>query len=142
MHSGRSEKNKEVFVRRFVLTLLAMAACLGAQEFRGTLTGRVTDPSGSGVPNAKIVVTQTETNARSQTVSGPDGNYTVPFLAPGVYQIAAEANGFSRFVQTGIRVSAVEQVTVNPAMQVGSITQSVEVNADAAPLETATASQG
>lgn len=129
-------------MRRFVLTLLTLAACVGAQEFRGTLTGRVTDPSGAGVSNAKILVTETETNARSQTVSSPDGNYTVPFLAPGVYQVAVEASGFARFMQDGIRVSAVEQVTVNPALQIGTATQSVEVHGDASPIETATASQG
>ena len=131
-------------MRRYLnlILLLAAAGLMFAQEFRGTLTGRVTDPSGSGVPNAKIVVTQTETNAHSETVSGPDGNYTVPFLAPGVYEIAVEAKGFSKFVQTGVRVSAVEQVTVNPGLKIGSTAQSMEVHADAPPLETATASQG
>jgi hypothetical protein len=119
-----------------------MAACVAAQEFRGTLTGRVIDPSGSGVPNAKIVVTQIETNSRSQTLSAPDGNYTVPFLAPGVYQIVVEANGFSRYVRTGIRVSAVETVTVSPELQLGTATQSVEIHADASQIEAATASQG
>ena len=129
-------------MRRFVLTLLALGVSAGAQEFRGTLTGRVTDPSGAGVSNAKIVATQIETNARSQTVSGPDGTYTVPFLAPGVYKIAVEAAGFSQFTRDGIRVSAVEQVTVNPTLQIGTSSQSIEVHADAPPLETATASQG
>ena len=129
-------------MRRFVLTLLALAAWMGAQEFRGTLTGRVTEPSGLGVPNAKIYVTQAETNSHSQTVSGPDGNYTVPFLAPGTYELAIEANGFSKYVQTGIRVSAVEVVTVNASMQIGAVVQTIEVHADAPPIESATASQG
>src|SRR5208283_1043453 len=106
-------------VRRLSLLLLAIAVVLSAQEFRGTLTGRVTDPAGLGIPGAKIVVTKTDTNGRSQTVSGPNGDYTVPFLAPGVYEIDVEANGFSKFVQTGIRVSAVEQVTVSPALKIG-----------------------
>lgn len=127
---------------RFILTLLALAACLGAQEFRGTMTGRVTDASGAGVVNAKITVTSADTNAHSQTVTGPEGNYTVPFLAPGIYQLSVEANGFAKYVQDGIRVSAVEQVTVNAALQVGALTQTVQVNADAPPIETNTASQG
>lgn len=129
-------------MRRFVFSLLAMAAGICAQEFRGTLTGRVTDPSGAGVPNAKVAVTQTETNAKSQTVSGPDGNYTVPFLAPGTYDISVEAAGFSKYVQTGVRVSAVEQVTVNPTLHIGTTSQAMEVHEDAAPIETETASQG
>jgi hypothetical protein len=122
--------------------LIAFAVALSAQEFRGTLTGRVTDPAGLGVPGAKIVVTKTDTNSRSQTVTSPNGDYTVPFLAPGVYEISVEANGFTKFVQSGVRVSAVEQVTINAVLKIGSTEQSVEVHADAAPVESATASQG
>src|SRR5580700_1590608 len=108
MQWGRSMKERrEVFVRRLVFSLLVMAGCAFTQEFRGTLSGRVTDPSGAGVPSAKIAVIQTETNARSQTVSGPDGSYTVPFLAPGVYQVEAEAGGFSKYIRSGVRVFAV-----------------------------------
>ncbi len=129
-------------MRRFLLTLFAMTVSLGAQEFRGTLTGRVADPSGSGVPSAKIAVIQIETNARTETVSGVDGNYTVPFLAPGVYQLSVEVTGFSKFVQTGIRVSAAEQVTVNAALQIGKTEVSIEIHADASLIESATASQG
>ena len=129
-------------MRRSLLLLLAFAVALSAQEFRGTLTGRVSDPAGLGVPGAKIVVTKTDTNSRSQTVSGPNGDYTVPFLAPGVYSIDVEASGFAKFTQTGVRVSAVEQVTVSPTLKIGSSTQEVEVHADAPPVESATASQG
>lgn len=129
-------------MRRFVAALIALAACLAAQEFRGTLTGRVTDPSGAGISNAKIVVTETDTNARSQTVSGADGTYTVPFLAPGVYSVSVEAPGFAKFTQDGVRISAVQQVTLNPALKIGQASESVEVHSDAPPVETATASQG
>ena len=129
-------------MKHFVLMLLVLPACGLAQEFRGTLTGRVTDPTGAGVPNARVVVTQTETHARAQTVSTQDGNYTVPFLAPGVYEIAVEASGFSRFVQDGVRVSAVEEVTVNPKLKIGVVSESVEVHDDAPPIETENASQG
>jgi hypothetical protein len=129
-------------MKRLLPVFIALAFCAAAQEFRGTLTGRVTDPSGSGVSGARIVVTEIETNARSQTVSGPDGTYSVPFLAPGVYQVSVEASGFSKFLQDGVRISAVEQVTLNPSLRIGAATESVEVHADAAPLETATAAQG
>ena len=56
-------------MRRLLVLWLALVASAAAQEFRGTLVGRVTDPSGAGVPNAKVVVTQTETNSHSQTAS-------------------------------------------------------------------------
>jgi hypothetical protein len=136
------KERREVFVRRLVFSLLVMAGCAFTQEFRGTLSGRVTDPSGAGVPSAKIAVIQTETNARSQTVSGPDGSYTVPFLAPGVYQVEAEAGGFSKYVRSGVRVSAVEHVVVDVALEVGSSAQTLEVHGDASPVDTENASQG
>jgi hypothetical protein len=72
---------------------------LSAQEFRGTLMGRVTDPSGAGVPSAKIVIVKTNTNTRSETVSSQDGNYTMPFLAPGSYEVAVEVKA-SKSIRT------------------------------------------
>ena len=72
-------------MRHFLIVAFAAAAALFAQEFRGTLAGRIADPSGAGVPKARIAAVQTETKSRFETVSGPEGNYTIPFLAPGVY---------------------------------------------------------
>src|SRR5262249_39791477 len=63
--------------------------------FRGTLTGKVTRPRGSGVPGAKVFAAQTETNTRSETVSGRDSTCTVPFSAP-VFIRSVEANTGSR----------------------------------------------
>src|SRR5690349_2783632 len=106
---------------------LALVACASAQEFRGTLNGRVTDPSGSGVPNAKLVVVKTDTNTRSQTVSGVDGNYTLPFLAPGPYEVSTEVSGFKKFVRSGIEIGTNERVTIDIPLQVGNATESVTV---------------
>jgi hypothetical protein len=130
------------------LTAIALAVLLFsgitvfAQEFRATMTGHVTDPSTAAVPDVKIQVKNLDTNTIYKTVSGPDGFYTVPFLTPGPYEITAEASGFKRYVQTGIKVETVEQVSVNVALQIGATSQSVEVHADAALIETATASAG
>ena len=129
-------------MRRFMLLLLAIAVCLSAQEFRGTLTGRVTDPSGLGVPSAKLVVTKSDTNTRSETVSGPDGNYTLPFLAPGPYEVSAEVAGFKKYVRSGIEIGTNERVAVDIQLQVGSASESITVTEDAPLLNTVTASAG
>lgn len=82
--------------RRFAvlsLTFLLTPALFG-QEFRGTITGRVIDAQGAGIPGARIVAILTSTGGQSVTNTGGDGLYTIPFLTPGAYKIEAEASGF------------------------------------------------
>jgi hypothetical protein len=129
-------------MRRFSIALLAAALTLSAQEFRGTLNGRVTDPAGLGVPNVKIVITKTDTNTRSETVSGADGNYTMPFLAPGPYAVTAETAGFKTYSHSGIDIGTNQRVTVDIALEIGSSSDQVTVTAEAPLLTTATASSG
>ena len=62
----------------------------------------VTDTQGAAIAKAKIVATEKRTGARSETASEDSGAYTIPFLAPGEYQITAEAAGFKTFVRTGV----------------------------------------
>ena len=135
------EEHEEVDVRQ-LLCLLAIAGSLSAQEFRGTLMGRITDPAGLGVPNAKIVVTKTDTNTRSQTVSGPDGNYTMPFLAPGPYSVEVEVTGFKKYLHSGIEIGTNERIAEDIQLQIGNPSESVTVTADAPLLNTVTASAG
>jgi hypothetical protein len=133
---------QEVTVRRLSLFLLAFAVALSAQEFRGTLTGRVTDPAGLGVPGAKILIVKTDTNSRTETVSGQDGNYTAPSLVPGTYQVTAEATGFKKFIQSGIELGTNQRITVDVRLQVGDTSEQITVTSDASVLTTATASSG
>src|SRR5258708_898960 len=95
---------------KLLSALLLIAVSLSAQEFRGTLTGTVSDATGAGVPNAKIIAVKTDTNTRSETVSGADGNYTLPFLAPGPYEVRAEAPGFKSYRHAGIQIGTNERV--------------------------------
>ena len=129
-------------MKKLLLVLLAMTVSLSAQEFRGTLMGRVTDPSGLAVPNAKVTVLKTDTNTRSETVSGPDGNYTVPFLAPGPYQVIAEAPGFKRYVHPGINIGTNQRVAEDIRLEVGSAAESITVSAEVPLLNIVTASSG
>lgn len=129
-------------IKRFLFALLAMSAWVSAQEFRGSLTGRVTDPSGSAVPNASIIVIKTDTNSRSDTVSGPDGNYTLPFLAPGPYEVSVEVPGFKKYRRSGIEIGTNQRIAIDIALQIGSAAESVTVTAEAPLINTATASAG
>src|SRR5439155_22920490 len=110
-----------------LLPLLTLAVLVNAQEFRGSLTGRVTDPAGLGVPNAKVIATKTDTNTRSETVSGPDGSYTLPFLAPGPYEVAIAVEGFKKFTRSGVDVGTNQRVAVDIPLQIGATSESVSV---------------
>ena len=134
---------------RQVLTLqrLAMlaAACvclLPAQEYRSTMTGRVTDPSGAAVPGVKVTAIKIDTNGKFPTVAGPEGFYTIPQLPPGTYELTAESAGFKKYVQSGIEMASDVRVAVDVKLQIGDASESVTVMEDAPALNTVSASAG
>jgi hypothetical protein len=62
---------------------------LSAQQFRGTILGRVSDTTGAVIPNVPVIVTNLSTNGSVRTLSASSGNYTAPFLIPGMYRVSA-----------------------------------------------------
>jgi hypothetical protein len=129
-------------LRRALLTFLAFSCLMPAQEFRSTLTGRITDPSGSAVPNVKVIATHIATNSQFPTVSGTEGLYTIPLLQPGVYQLTAEASGFKKYVRTGIELASNVRVAVDIQLTLGAASESITVTEDASALNTVSASAG
>jgi hypothetical protein len=124
-----------------VLGILLPLASFG-QEFRGTISGSVTDPTGGFVTGTKIVATEVRTGVKSQTVSDSAGQYTIPFLAPGRYEVSAESQGFKEFIRKDLNVGAGDHPVIDIRLEVGSASQSVEVSADAPLLNTENASIG
>ncbi|HTV82247.1 MAG TPA: carboxypeptidase regulatory-like domain-containing protein [Acidobacteriaceae bacterium] len=104
-----------------------------AQEFRATISGTVTDPSGAVVAGAQVTVRETNTGALARAISDSSGQYVVPFLLPGDYTITVKATGFKTLVRTGIGLQAQEHPEINLNLSVGQATQTVTVTA-AAPL--------
>ncbi len=129
-------------MKRLFLSLLMIGVVLSAQEFRSTVTGRVLDPSGAPVPNAQLIITNTDTGAQAKTTSEAQGYYTVPSLPPGPYKVDATANGFKKFSQSGINVPTSQTVTVDVRLEIGSTSESVIVRADAPLVDSATATSG
>jgi len=127
---------------RLTAIFVVFACLLSAQEFRSTLTGRVTDPSGAVVAGAKIAAIEQSTNTRYETVSNAEGLYTFPLLLQGTYQLTAEVRGFKKYSQTGIVIGTDVHVAQNIPLSVGETTDSVTITSDAAPLETVKASVG
>src|SRR5437870_4351438 len=118
--------------RRLVCTcaILLLSSFGNAQEFRGTLSGAITDPASALVAGAKIVATETKTGTKVETVSDSSGQYTLPFLAPGDYDISVQSSGFKEFIRKSLHIGAGEHPVVDVALEIGNTTQTVEVVAD------------
>jgi Carboxypeptidase regulatory-like domain len=134
-------------VKKRLATTLALL-CLGfglpalAQEFRATISGHVFDSSGGAVPNVKIQVTAMDTNEVSTAVSDNSGAYSIPLLRPGDYKLSASAPGFKQFIRDRVVLEAAKVMGIDITLEVGAVTDTVEVTAAAAVLETQSASRG
>src|SRR5580704_5720505 len=122
--------------------LAGFAAVIHSQESRATLAGRVVDQSGAPMANVSVEVTNTATGAHSDTKTGSDGFYTVPFLEAGPYDVTAEADGFEKYEHSGINLVTQQHAIENITLQVGGTSQTVQVTADAALVDSQTASLG
>ncbi len=122
----------------FTIVLLLYIATLSfAQRDRGALTGIVSDTTGAVVPNVQVSVRNTGTNVVSKTVSNEVGQYTQPNLPIGPYQITFEAAGFKTLVRSNLDLT-VGVLRVDAKLEVGAVTESVQVTAEMARLETDT----
>jgi hypothetical protein len=120
--------------------MLALLFCASrlchAQLDRGSVSGVVTDPSGSAVAGARITVTNTAMGVQNSTVTSRAGAYTIPELAAGDYSVTAVATGFNQLIRNGVTVSVGETATVDLQLVVGQTTTSVTVTANAPLLQT------
>jgi len=119
------------------LSLLAWTAF--AQSDRGTITGTVQDPAGAVIANAAIEVRHVETGTVFPAVSTNTGNFTVPQLPTGTYEIDVTVPGFKKFVRSGITMGTAQTLRIDVSLEVGAATESVTVQADASLLKTETA---
>jgi hypothetical protein len=107
-----------------------------AQSDRGTITGTISDPAGAMIPNAPIEAKNIDTGAVYQTVSSSTGNYTLAQLPVGMYQLSATVTGFKHYVRTGITVMVAQTLRIDIPLEVGNISETVTVSADAPLLKT------
>jgi len=125
-----------------VLAAFVVLTTALAQNPYGRITGRVTDSAGALVPGALIRTVHIETNVATAATSNSGGNYELANLAPGHYRITAEVAGFKRYERGPIEVRVGDVLTVEIALELGALTESVTVTAEAPLLESATASVG
>src|SRR5438309_205391 len=125
-----------------VLGMALLLAALYGQAVRGSLVGTITDASGSSVPGAKVVITETNTGASRSTETNASGLYVFADVPGGTYRVEVEHAGFNRAVRSGVDVLVNSTVRVDLALELGGITQTVNVVAEAAVLQTDRADTG
>jgi Carboxypeptidase regulatory-like domain/TonB dependent receptor len=129
-----------------LLALVALLAAAGvilmpqqpvqAQVATGTILGNVKDNTGGAVPGATINATNVNTQQTRSTTTDDNGQYTLPLLPVGTYQVEVELTGFKNFVQTGILLEVGRNARVDAVLEPGSVQEVVSVNADAPLVET------
>jgi hypothetical protein len=123
--------------------IVACAAAISmAQEFRGSITGRVVDNNGAAVANATVTVTNTASNTSTATTTNESGDYTALYLVPGSYSVTVEASGFKKASRQNIEIRVGDRLQLDLRLEVGNVSETVNVTADAPLLETNSASAG
>ncbi len=128
-----------------VLTVLALVwsvAPAWAQVTTSTILGTVKDESGAVLPGASVTVADLGTGSARTTISGADGGYVVESLKPGEYQVTAVLDGFKETILTGIHVQVAQRARVDVTLEVGAVSDKVEVIGRAPVIQTESASVG
>jgi len=125
-----------------LLCLVILLAPLCAQTTSGAIVGSVTDPSGAVIGGASITVTNVDTGISVKATTDSSGEYVVTPLSVGHYSVAVEATGFKRSVRTDITLNVQDRLRVDAKLEVGAVTDTVEVQAAAPQLETDTSYLG
>ncbi|MDD1748527.1 MAG: TonB-dependent receptor, partial [Methanothrix sp.] len=113
-----------------------------SQDFRASLNGLVTDPTGAAVLGAKIKATNIQRNASSEAVTNDSGRYSIPFLIPGKYTVEVEAPGFKKYVRENVELQISDRAALDVRLELGAISEQVTVSEQMSLLETETASRG
>ncbi len=123
-------------ILRLTLLSAVLSVLTCAQEYRALISGQVTDSSGAAVPGAGITAVNTATSVKITTTSALDGQYVLAQVPLGTYTLTCEAQGFKRYVRSGITLNVGDRSTVNIRLEVGAQVETVTVTADIAPIDT------
>ena len=124
------------------LILLILALSFTALSQQATVQGVVTDPSNAAVPDVKVTVTNTATGVALSAQTNAQGFYSIPGLVPGSYRVDANVAGFAPAVASGLTLNVDQVARIDFALQIGSVTQAVEVASTAAMIDSETSTVG
>ena len=124
-----------------IFLLMLTAVPVSAQTFSASLTGVVTDPNAAVIPAADVTLTNVATQDTRSTSTGAEGRYNFSSLLPGVYELRTESPGFKSFVRSEIRLQGSQDAEIDVQLELGEVTETVEVTAEAVMLDTQSANQ-
>ena len=130
---------KARYVCSAIVSLFLLVPFLGAQATDGNLVGSLVDASGAAIVNAQVKITNQATGVESTTKSGNSGEYRFNNIAVGTYDLSITAVGFTPSTQKGVAVELNKTATVNVALQVGTVTETLQVTDAPAAIDTTTA---
>ncbi|MGO9255928.1 MAG: TonB-dependent receptor domain-containing protein [Bryobacteraceae bacterium] len=133
-------KLPRIAVGSLIFVLSIGNATLFAQTPSAVVNGTVVDPSGASVPDAKVTVVNQETNVQSQRNTSGDGAFTIINLLPGNYVLTVEKSGFKKVALPVFKLEVNQTLTENVTLQLGSSTETVEVNANSVEVMIQTSS--
>jgi len=142
MSSFKQRVFLQLVITGCLLSVMKPGPALMAQSDRGAITGTVTDPSGAIIGGVSVTATNVENGQKTKTVTGSTGNYTIPFLPAGVYQVTAEQSGFKKHVRDQVTVPVGQTVRQDISLEIGEVTQSVDVKSEAPLLKPETSELG
>ena len=131
-------------MKKLVLLSLFLFLCfpfLWAQS-TGTIEGTVWDVQGLAVVNAQVTVTDPSTGFQRSTVTEGGGNYSIPLLPPGTYNLRVQATGFSTAQQNGVALLVGQKIALNYKLKLGSVSTVLEVTGEAPLIETTSSQIG
>src|SRR5574340_1031980 len=131
-----------MLIPRFVTLFVCAALSLLAQSTTQQISGTVRDATGAVVPSAKLSVTHIDTGQVRNTGVNESGYYVVTNLPLGDYEVSVEAEGFKKSTQKNVRVEVNAKVAVDFTLEVGAVSESVTVTADAAQVESSSGEVG
>jgi hypothetical protein len=103
------------------LLLVALCFVVSAQDSRGSISGRITDPQDAVLPGATVTLKSIASNVENTSVTNGEGNYSFPLLQPGIYSVTVAAQGFSNQTREGIELRVADKLTLDLQMQVASV---------------------
>src|SRR5947209_6932165 len=110
--------------------LLALSTSAFAQDTRGKIGGRIVDSSGAIVPAVEVKASNAQTGVVTSGTSNAQGNFSIPYLAPGIYSLSAELAGFKKYVRDSIELRVEDDLSIDITLEAGAVTESVTVKAE------------
>jgi Carboxypeptidase regulatory-like domain len=131
------------WISLLLLVLLCVTGVALGQNFRGAVSGTVTDPKGATIPGAKVTLTDSATRVMLTTETNGEGLYSIIYIPAGRHRLQVDAKGFQAMILENVEVRVGDQLTLDLRLEIGQAAETVTIRGDSTPLlETTTASMG